>query len=173
VFFLPGFGWGGRLGRRRQGRAALDANFESAFDLGVEMQLHFVFAEHLDRLFKVYFPFVERDVELSLELLGDHSGSDRAKHLAVLARLHSNNADQVAESFGEFAHGVELVRLTLGPALLQSFDLPFVGLGQRNRKALREEIIPGVACRHLHAIGLSAQTDDAACENNFSFHVER
>ena len=63
------------------------------------------------------FPLVERDVELVLQFVGNHAGGDRAEHLAVLARLDLDDADEFGNALGEFGHGVELVRLALGAAL--------------------------------------------------------
>ena len=77
--------------------------------------------------------------------------------------------DELGDALGQFGHGIELVRFALGAALLQSFESTLVRAVQRNRQALRKEIIASVACGHFDMVGLAAETDDVVGENNFSF----
>ena len=77
-------------------------------------------------VFELDFFLVERDVELVLQFVGDHAGGDGAEQLAFLAGLDLDDADQLGNALGEFGHGVELMRLALGAALLERLDLALV-----------------------------------------------
>ena len=103
ALFSPGLSafLGSRLGgcaggggfRRGRGRRCqtFDAHLERALDLGVQIQFDFVFAGRAERVFEMDLPFVERDVELVLQLVGNHARRHRAEHLAVLARAFKNH----------------------------------------------------------------------------------
>src|ERR1019366_968616 len=110
VFFTSGFPalFSFRFSRHRRnhGGRAFDADFERAFDFRVQVQFDFVVAERADRVFEVDLPLVERDVELVFQFVGDHAGGHRAEHLAVLARLDLDDADELGNALGEFGHGV-------------------------------------------------------------------
>ena len=159
----------GRRGRRGQRRGALDAHFERGHHVLVQPQFDLVIAQRADGVFEVNLPLVERDVELRLELVGNHARGDGAEHLAVFAGLDRDEADELGEALGQLVHGVELVRFALGPALPEGFQAALVGGGQRNGQALREQIIAGVAGGDFDLVGLAAQANDVVRENNFSF----
>src|SRR5262249_2595168 len=92
AFFFPGFLSG--LGRRHsQWSAALDADFEPGDDVRMEAEFDFVLAERADRMLDVDFALVERDVELRLELVGNHAGRDSPEHLAILAGFDSQDTN--------------------------------------------------------------------------------
>jgi hypothetical protein len=129
-----------------------------------------VFAKSPNRMFEMNLALVEADIELGLELVGNHAGRDGAEHFAVLASLDGDDADKFGEALGELGHGVELVRFAFGAALLEDFKPAFVGARQRNCQALREEIVAGVTSRDLDLVGLAAQADDVVSQNNFSLH---
>src|ERR1017187_5142390 len=71
VFLLPFRGRGD--GQRRRRRGALDADFEGGHHVRVQPQLDLVLAQGTDRLFEVNLPLLKRNVELSLELVGDRA----------------------------------------------------------------------------------------------------
>src|SRR5208337_1643172 len=143
-----------RRGGARRGcdnrREAFDADFQRALDLGVQVQFHFVVAQRANRVFEVDLPLVERDVELVLQFVGNRAGGHRAEHLAVLARLDLDDADELGDALGEFGHGVELVGFAFGAALAQHFDLAFVGLRERYGQALRIQKVARVTGGNLH-----------------------
>src|SRR5262249_35975116 len=112
---------------------------------------------------------IERNIELMLEFVGDHAGGNRTEHLAVLAGLDLDEADQFGNTLGQFRHGVKLMRFAFGAALLERFDVALVGLRHGNGQPLRDQKITGVAGRHFDLIGLAAETDDVAGENYFGF----
>ena len=135
----------------------------------MQSQFHIIFAQCTDRVLDMDLPFVERDIELLLELVGDHAGGDGPEHFAVIAGLDLDDANEFGHAFGQLAHGVELVGLAFAPVLLERFDAAFVGLRERNRKALGKQVIAGVAGGDLDVVGLGAQADDIAGEDDFSF----
>jgi hypothetical protein len=164
-----------RLGRRRDFRrwkrsAAFDADFEFGDDVSVESEFDVVFAEDADGVFEMDLPLVEADIELGLELIGDHTRSNGAEHFAVLTGFDSDDANEFGETLGELGHGVELVGFAFGAALLENFKATFVRAGQRNCKALRKEKIAGVTSRDLDLVGLATEADDVVCQNDFSLH---
>ena len=59
--------------------------------------------------------------------------------------------------------------LAFAPVLLERLNAAFVGLRERNRKALGKQVIAGVAGGDLDVVGLGAQADDIAGEDDFSF----
>ena len=146
---------------------ALDADFQRAFDFGVQVQFDFVFAQRLDRMFEMNLALVERDVELVLEFVGDHAGGDGAEHLAVFAGLDLDDADELRQALGEFGHGVELMGFALGAALAQGFEPALVALRHRNGEALREKVIARVAGGDFDLIGFAAEADDVVGKNDF------
>jgi hypothetical protein len=163
------------FGRRRnfrcwKGSAAFDADFEFCDDVGVEAEFDIVFAEDANRVFEMNLPFVEADVELGLQLIGDRAGGDCAEHFAVLTGFHSDDANEFGEALGELGHGVEIVGFAFGAALLEDFKAALVGAGERNREALGKEKIAGVTSRDLNLVGLAAESDDVVRQNDFSFH---
>src|ERR1035438_2759152 len=167
VFPLP---FRGRYdGQRRRRRGALDADFEGGHHVRVQPQFDLVLAQGTGRGFEGNLPLLERDVELSLELVGDRTRGDRAEHLAVVASLDRDDADELGDALGQVVHRVELVRLALGPALLERFNAALVGPRQRNGQSLWEQIIAGVAGGHFYLVGLATETDDVVRQNNFSF----
>ena len=124
-------------------------------------------------MFEVNFFLVERDVELGFELVGDGARGDRAKHFSIVAGLDGHDGDQFGKAFGEFAHGVELVRFAISPALVQDFEAALVGTGQRNGQALRKQIIARVAGGDFDLVGLGAQANDVDGQDDFGFHAKR
>jgi hypothetical protein len=91
-------------------------------NLGVQSQIHIVFTQRADGFGQMNLSAVEMNLELLLQLLGNLSGRDRAEHLAIIAGLHVQHGDELRDALGKLAHGVELVRLALGPALAQRFE---------------------------------------------------
>src|ERR1017187_4756702 len=73
-------------------------------------QRPFILARGADGMFELNFLLFQRDVELVLQLVGDHAGRDGAEQLAFLAGLDLDDTDQFGDALGEFGHGVELVR---------------------------------------------------------------
>src|ERR1043166_9759992 len=134
----------------------------------MQPQFNFVITQRANRVLDMNLPLVERDVQLRLELVGDHPGRDRSEHFAVLARFDGDDASQLAEALGELAHGVQLVRFAFGAALLENLQPAFIGTRERNRESLRKEIIAGVAGRDFYLIGFTAEADDIVSENDFS-----
>src|ERR1035438_6444190 len=158
VFPLPFRGrWDGH---RRRRRGALDADFEGGHHVRVQPQLDLVLAQGADRVFEVNLPLLKRNVELSLELVGDGTRGDRAEHLAVVAGLDRDDANELGDALGQVVHRIELVRLALGPALLERFKAALVGPRQWNSQSLREQIIAGVACGHFYLVGLATEAND-------------
>ena len=88
---LPGFGRR-NCSRFRQRRAALDADFEGGGHVLVQPQFDIMVAQRADCLFQMDLPLLECDVELRLQLVGNHAGSNRPEHLAVLASLDRDDA---------------------------------------------------------------------------------
>ena len=112
---------------------------------------------------------VDDDLKLVFELVGDGTGGDGAEHFAVLAGFCGENERHPGQAFCQFAHGVELVRFSLGAAMAQRFQAALVGGGQRNGQALRKKIVAGVAGRYPHLVGFRAQANNIVGENNFGF----
>ena len=84
----------------------------------VEVKLDFVLAQGLDGVFEKDFAFFQDDVELGLQLVGNHARGDGAKHLAVLAGLDRDDGNEVGDALGELGHGAEFVGLAFAAALL-------------------------------------------------------
>jgi len=57
----------------------------------------------------------------------------------------------------------------LSAALFERFQAALVRPGQRDRQALRKQIIAGVASGHFNLVGLAAQANNIVSQNNFSF----
>ena len=90
--FLFRLRWRGS--RSRQWSSALDAKFECARDVLVQPQLNLVFTQGADWMIEVDFPFIKRHIKLRLELVGDHSISDRAEHFTIFTGFDADNANQ-------------------------------------------------------------------------------
>lgn len=110
---------------------------------------------------------VERDIELMLELVGNHAGGDGAEHLAIFASLDLHHADQLAQALGELGHRVELMGFAFGAALAQCFEAALVPGADRDREALGKEVVARVTGGDFDLIGFTAETDDVMCENDF------
>src|SRR5271157_4660266 len=121
------------------------------------MQGDLVFAQRAERVFEMDFPLVEGDVELMLQLIGNHAGGDGAEQLTILARLDLDDTDQFGNAFGELAHGVELVRLAFGAALLERLEAALVRATYRNSESLRKQIIARVARGDADLVGFTAE----------------
>lgn len=169
LLVFPGFSCGRRFDYGQRS-AAFDADFEFGDDVSVETEFDVVFAKDADGMFEMDLPLVQADIELGLELVGDHAGRHRTEHFAVLACLDGDNTNELREALGELGHRVEVMGFAFGAALLENFKAAFVGAGQRNCEALRKEKIAGVTSRDLYLIGLAAEADDIVCQNDFSFH---
>jgi len=115
LFFSPGFRCRSHFGSRK-GSAAFDADFEFGDDVRMEAKFDIVFAKGADRMFEMDLAFVEANVELGLELVGDHAGGDGAEHFAVLTGFDRDDADELGEAPGELGHGVEVVGFAFGAA---------------------------------------------------------
>ena len=135
----------------------------------MQSQFHFVLAQGADRLLQVNLALVQRDIELGLELIGNHARGDRAEHLAVLARLDRDNAKELRDALAQLGHGIELVGLPFGAALFQGLEPSLIGAGDRDGQALWEKIIAGVAGSDLHLVGLGPQIDDITRKDDFGF----
>ena len=135
----------------------------------MEAKLDDVFAQRLDGVFEEDFPFFEDDVELGLQLVGDHAGGHRAKHLPVLAGLDGDDGDEVGDALGQFGHGAEFVGFACAAAFLEGFDALLVGAGERDGQALGNEVVAGVAGGDFDLVGFSAKTHDILNEDDFSF----
>jgi hypothetical protein len=161
LFFLR-LGCGSSFGGWK-GSAAFDADFEFGDDVGMEAEFDFVFAKDTNGVFEMNLAFVEADVELGFELIGDHAGSDSAEHFAVLASFDGDDANEFGKALGELGHGVELVSFALGAALLEDFQAAFICAGERDCEALRKKIVAGVTGRDADVVGLAAEADDVMC----------
>ena len=115
------------------------------------------------------FLLVQDDLELVLQLVRDHAGRHGAEQLAVVAGLDLDQADEFGDALGQFAHGVELMGFAFGAALFERLDAALVGAGQRDRVALRQQVVARVAGGHFDLVGFTAKTDDVVSENDFSF----
>ena len=164
----PHFGCGWQFWSWKRS-AAFDADFEFGGDVGVKPEFDVVFAKGADRVFEMDFALIKGDVELGLDLIGDHARCDGAEHFAILASLDRNDANEFGKTLGELGHGVELVCLAFSAALFENFNAAFVSTSERNCKSLREEIIAGVTSRDFYLVGLAAQTDNVVRQNDFSF----
>jgi hypothetical protein len=123
--------------------------------------------EGLDRVINMNLTLVERDVELVLELVGDHAGGDRAEHLAIFAGLDLHDAHELGKALGEFGHGVELMSFAFGAALAERFEPALVASAQRNREPLGEKVVARVTGGDFDLIGFTTETDDVMSENDF------
>jgi hypothetical protein len=65
------------------------------------------------------------------------------------------------------------VGLAFGAALAQRFKLAFVGLGDGNGEAVREQVIARVTGGDFYLVGFTAKANDVAGENNFGLHKKR
>ena len=140
----------------------------------MQAQFDFVITQGPDGLFQVNLLLVQSDLELGLELVGDHARGDRAKHLAILAGFDGDEASQLGNALGQLGHGIELVGFAFRAALLERFEPALIGASQRNRQALREEKVAGVTGCDLDLVGLAAQAHDVMSKNDFSFcHVSK
>ena len=93
---LFSFGFGSRRGFWNSNwGAAFDAKLEIGHNVGVQTEFDFVIAQRADGMLEVNFALIERDVELGLELVGDHAGRNRAEHLAILAGLDGDNTGEL------------------------------------------------------------------------------
>lgn len=159
------------LNRSGNGREAFYTHFECAFNLRVQLQFDFVFAERFKRVIEMDFPLVEGNVELMFQFIRNHAGCDCPEHFAVFACFDFKDANQFLDAFGQFTHGVELVSFAIGAPLLERLDVLAVGLRQGDGETLGKKIIPGVAGGHFHLVGFGTQSNDVVREDDFSLHI--
>ena len=144
--------------RRRIG--ADNPNLQGGVHIGVETKFHIVIAQHPDGRFQIDLLLVERDVELGLELVGNHAGRDRSEHLTVLTGLDRDQTEELGDALPEFGHGVQLMSLTFGTALLERLQPALVYTRQRDGQSLGNEIVAGIAGGHFDMVGFGTQAYD-------------
>src|SRR5439155_21494205 len=89
------FRW--RRGRWRR-RAALHADLHRARDLRMQTQLHVMLTEGPNRVVEMNLLLVERDFELGLELVRNHSRGHRPKHFSVVTGLDGDQANEFRDA---------------------------------------------------------------------------
>ncbi len=154
-----------RLGRLDR---ILGNDLERKFDrnLGVQLDLHLVLAEGLDRLAKVDAALLDRDAG-SRELVVEIIRGDRTEELAALARLDGDGDAGLLELLGQDLSAVEFFGFAEGAGLLEGVDLLAVGDGQRNRHALGQEEIAGVTGADFDLVAFGTKAVDRFEEENF------
>src|SRR5258708_9673960 len=120
-------------------------------------------------MLEVNFLFVDHDVELVFEFVGNAAARDGAEGFAFLAGLHLHHTGQLGNAFGQFTHGVELVGFALGATLPECFEPPLVAGAHGNRQTLWVKIITRVPGGDFDLVGFRAQPDNVVSEDNFSF----
>lgn len=74
---------------------AFHADFELGVDFGMKAQVDFVLANGFNWVLEMDFLLIKDDVELGLQLVGNHPGGDCAEHLAIVAGLDLDHGDQL------------------------------------------------------------------------------
>src|SRR3954466_490153 len=108
-------------------------------------QFNLVLAEGAQRMLQMNLLFIQRDLKLVLQFVGNGTGSNGTEHLAIFAGLDLDVGGELGNALGEFAHAVELMRFALGPALTEGLEPAFICTTHGNGEALRIKIIAGVA----------------------------
>jgi hypothetical protein len=119
-------------------------------------------------MLEVDLAFVQRDIKLGLELVGNRARSDSAEHLTIFTGLDGDHTNELGQTFGQLGHGIEVVRLAFSAPLLEGLQPPFVGRRQRDSQPLWKQIIAGVTGRDFHLVRFTAQVHNIVRENNFS-----
>ena len=127
-------------------------NLQRGGDLGVQPQFDVVIAQGANGMFEMNFAFIEGDIELMLELVGNGAAGDGAEHFAIVACFNFDERRELGNAAREFAHSVELVGFALGAALAKHLDLPLVGRGEGNGQSMRKKVVARVAGGDFHLV---------------------
>src|ERR1019366_7042781 len=137
-----------------------DDDPEGFGDLRVELDLHLVGAQGLDRRLDCDLPLVDLEARLSLELLSDVGVGHRAEQPARLARLGVDGDGELAQPG---AHLARVMQGLLGAAagrLLALADLLHHLVVGGHCQSLRQQVVAGKArCDLLHLSGVCRPGD--------------
>src|SRR5690242_15982369 len=98
-------------------------------------------AKRANRLVEMNFFLVERNVELCLQLVSNHTRGDSAKHLAVLTGLDGQDTNQFGDALAQLRHRIEFVGFAFGATLFERLETSLIGSGQGDCQPLWEQVI--------------------------------
>lgn len=129
----------------------------------MQLDLHFMFASGLDRMFQVNLMPVDFVTDLVLQARHNVVGGDGAKGLAGFAGLELKRQAQLINSPGKLFRFVQLTRLAF-----RAFFLQITQLTQSSRSHLvgfapGQEMITRITATDLDHVRLGTQTRDILC----------